>query len=71
MITLKNYIPKKPKEIKLIPGAYYRAVTIDGDIHDGILTYISKTKIELQSGNEFRSFSRGWTELRIVNLDCK
>lgn len=47
-------------------GAYYRAFTRDGDTYDGILTYISKTTIELQIGNSFKTFNRGLS--RIVKL---
>lgn len=48
------------------PGAYYRAFTIDGDTYDGILTYISKTTIELQIDNSFKTFNRDLS--RIVKL---
>lgn len=51
------------KEGKLIPGGFYRAVTCDGDIYDGVLTYASRGKAELQIGSEFRSFNRDYTKL--------
>lgn len=58
----KSYLQEK----HYTPGAYYRAFTIDGDTYDGILVFISKTTIELQSGNSFKTFNRGLT--RIVKL---
>lgn len=48
---------------KLILGEYYRAVTCDGDIYDGILTFSNRYKAELQIGNDFRSFNRSYTKL--------
>lgn len=48
---------------KLIPGEYYRAVTCDGDIYDGILTFLNRYKAELQTGNDFRSFNLSSTKL--------
>jgi hypothetical protein len=58
------------KEKKFIPGAYYRAVTIDGDIFDGILTFVNIWTVELQIGESFKSFSRGCTKLvKLTNLE--
>jgi hypothetical protein len=51
------------KEKRYTPGAWYRAVTIDGDIFDGVLTFVSNTTVELQIGNSFKAFNRSTTKL--------
>lgn len=57
---------------RLTPGSLYRAVTSDGDIYDGVLTFVSDRTVELQSGNSFKSFCRSRTKLvRILYLDCE
>ena len=51
------------KEKRFTPGARYRAITIDGDIFDGVLTFVSNTTVELQIGDSFKPFNRGTTKL--------
>lgn len=61
----KNYfIPKK-----YITGEWYRVVTIDGDIYDGILTFDSETTAELMNGDSFRTFNKALTRfVKLSNL---
>jgi len=54
----KMFAPRK--------GAIYRAVTIDGDIVDGRLTYCDDHKAEIQTAVGFRSFNRCNTKLILI-----
>lgn len=66
-----NSIYKKYKSIlkntKLINGKKYRAITCDGEIFDGIMTYHSQGKAELQNGSDFKSFNRENTKLHLIS----
>ena len=50
----------------LQPGRMYRAVTLDGDICDGLLTLHLGNRVELQTGSCFRSFNMQNTKLILI-----
>lgn len=54
----KMFAPRK--------GATYRAVTIDGDVVDGRLTYCDDCKAEIKTAEGFRSFNRCNTKLILI-----
>ena len=61
----KNYL--LPKNFNT--GELYRAVSIDGDIYDGVLTFDSDTTVELMDGDSFKSFNKALTRfVQISNL---
>lgn len=61
----KNYL--LPKNFNT--GELYRAVSIDGDIYDGVLTFDSDTTVELMQGDSFRTFNKGLTRfVKLSNL---
>ena len=55
----KMFAPRK--------GTIYRAVTIDGDIVDGRLTYCDDRKAEIQTSEGFRSFNLSCTKLILID----
>lgn len=51
---------------RLQNGLRYRAVTCDGDIVDGRLTYSNPEKAEIQTDSGFRTFNRSNTKLLLI-----
>ncbi len=48
-------------------GKQYRAVTAEGDIYNGIMTYHCASKVELQIKNDFKSFNRCNTKIVLIS----